>query len=66
MGVNYGLNKVRFVSPVKVGTKIRAKATLKSVEEVAGGIQNTLEFAIQAEGSSKPACVVEWLTRLYF
>jgi acyl dehydratase len=65
MGVNYGLNKVRFPAPVPVGSKVRARVTLKDVEQVAGGLQNTLVVAIEREGGDKPVCIAEWVTRQY-
>ena len=65
MGVNYGLNKVRFPSPVPVGAKVRLTATLKNVEEVAGGLQLTLSAVIEREGGDKPVCIAEWVTRAY-
>jgi len=65
MGVNYGLNKVRFPAPVPVGSKVRARVTLKDVEEVAGGLQNTLAVTIEREGGDKPVCIAEWVTRQY-
>ncbi len=65
MGVNYGLNKVRFPAPVPVGSKLRARVTLKDVEEVAGGLQNTLAVTIEREGGDKPVCIAEWVTRTY-
>ncbi len=65
MGVNYGLNKVRFPAPVPVGARIRLVATLLDVEEVAGGLQLTVSGVIEREGSDKPVCVLESLTRLY-
>ncbi len=65
MGVNYGLNKVRFPSPVPVGSKVRLTATLKSVEEVAGGLQLTLSAVIQREGGDKPVCIAEPVYRYY-
>jgi acyl dehydratase len=65
MGVNYGLNKVRFPAAVPVGSKVRARVTLKSVEEVAGGLQNTLTVTIEREGGDKPVCIAEWVTRQY-
>ncbi len=65
MGVNYGLNKVRFPSPVPVGSKVRAAATLKSVEEVAGGLQCTLSVAVEREGGDKPVCIAEPVFRYY-
>jgi acyl dehydratase len=66
MGVNYGLNKVRFPAPVPVGSKIRLTATLLDVEEVKGGaVQLTVAGVIEREGSDKPVCVLESLTRIY-
>jgi acyl dehydratase len=65
MGVNYGLNKVRFPAPVPVGSKVRARVTLKDVEEVAGGLQNTLAITVVGEGGDKPVCIAEWVTRAY-
>ncbi len=65
MGVNYGTNKVRFVSPVPVGSRLRAGGTLAAVEEVAGGIQATLDLTFEVEGAGKPACVAQVLYRLY-
>ncbi len=65
MGVNYGLNKVRFPSPVPVGSKVRLTATLKSVEEVAGGLQLTLSAVIEREGGDKPVCIAEPVYRYY-
>jgi acyl dehydratase len=65
MGVNYGLNKVRFPSPVPVGAKVRATATLKEVSEFAGGLQYTLSVTVEREGGDKPACVAEPVYRVY-
>jgi acyl dehydratase len=65
MGVNYGLNKVRFPSPVPVGSKLRLTATLKDVEEVAGGLQLTVAAVIEAEGIAKPVCIAEPVFRFY-
>ena len=65
MGVNYGLNKVRFPSPVPVGSKVRATATLQQVEEIAGGLQYTLAVTIEREGGDKPVCVAEPVYRVY-
>jgi acyl dehydratase len=66
MGVNYGLNKVRFPAPVPVGSRIALTATLLEVEEVkGGGLQLTVGGVIEREGSDKPVCVLESLTRLY-
>ena len=63
--VNYGLNKVRFPSPVKVGSRIRLTARLAEVEEVPGGAQITVEGAIEIEGATKPAAVLQSLSRFY-
>jgi acyl dehydratase len=65
MGVNYGLNKVRFPAPVPVGSKVRLSATLKTVEEVAGGLQLTLAAVIEREGGDKPVCIAEPVYRYY-
>ena len=59
MGVNYGLNTLRFPSPVPVGSKLRLTATLKDVEEVAGGLQLTVAAVIEAEGIVKQVCIAE-------
>ena len=65
MGINYGLNRVRFPSPVKVGSKVRAAVRNLSIEDVQGGIQVVNEVTISIEGQDKPACVAETITRLY-
>ena len=65
MGVNYGLNKLRFPSPVPVGSKLRAGATLAGVEQVSGGVQVTLTVTFEIEGGAKPVCVAEILFRYY-
>ena len=65
MGINYGLNKVRFVSVVPAGSKIRARIALQNLEDFPGGHQRTWGVTIEREGSDKPACVAEWLTRTY-
>jgi len=66
MGVNYGLNKVRFPAPVPAGSRVRATATLLSVEEVSGGVQLTSQVTVEREGGDKPVCVAETVSRLYF
>ncbi|MFJ4555140.1 MaoC family dehydratase [Streptomyces massasporeus] len=63
--VNYGLNKVRFPAPVKAGSRIRLTAKLAEVEEVPGGVQITVEGAIEIEGAAKPAAVLQSLSRFY-
>ncbi len=65
MGVNYGAGKVRFPSPVPVGSNVRLGATLTSVEDVAGGAQVTMEFVFEVEGAPKPSCVAEVIFRYY-
>jgi len=66
MGVNYGLNKLRFPSPVPVGAKLRAGAALKDVTEIEGGAQIVLETTFEVEGAPKPSCVAELVFRYYF
>jgi acyl dehydratase len=65
MGVNYGANKIRFPSPVPVGSKLRLGAKLLSVEDIPGGAQMTMEFTFEVEGATKPSCVAEVVFRLY-
>ncbi|RLE24245.1 MAG: dehydratase [Actinobacteria bacterium] len=65
MGVNYGAGKIRFPSPVPVGSKLRLGASLTSVDDVAGGAQVTMEFVFEVEGSTKPSCVAEVIFRYY-
>ena len=65
MGVNYGANKVRFMSPVPVGSKLRAGVKLVGVDDVTGGVQVTLETTFEVEGAKKPSCVAEVLFRYY-
>jgi acyl dehydratase len=65
MGVNYGANKVRFPSPVPVGARLRLGVKLLQVEEIAGGVQTTLEFTFECEGAPKPSCVAEIIFRSY-
>ena len=65
MGVNYGANKIRFPSPVPVGSKLRIGAELANVEDVAGGVQVTLDTTYEIEGGEKPVCVAQLLFRYY-
>jgi len=65
MGVNYGLNKVRFPAPVPVGSKVRLTATLVAAEPVPGGLQLTIGAVVEREGGDKPVCVAELLFRTY-
>lgn len=67
MGINYGLNRVRFTSPVPVGSELRARMKLLSVEDVAGnGVQMIWQVEIERRGADKPVCVAESITRRYF
>lgn len=66
MGVNYGVDKIRFPAAVPVGSRIRGKGTLTSVEETKdGGIQSKVTVTIELEGSDRPACIVETISRYY-
>ena len=65
MGINYGLNRLRFVSPVTAGSRVRARLTLQAVEDVTGGTQITWTVTVEAEGAQKPSLVAEWLVRYY-
>ena len=65
MGINYGCNKVRFINPVKVGSRVRVTSEVVSVEEAGGGIQLVVKATIEIEGEEKPACVAETVTRLF-
>ena len=66
MGVNYGANKVRFPSPVPVGSKLRLGVKLLDVEDVTSGVQMTMEFTFECEGAPKPSCVAEIIFRSFF
>jgi acyl dehydratase len=63
--LNYGLNKVRFISPMPVGGKLRMRSKLVSVDDVAGGAQLLTEATFEREGGEKPVCVAEQLVRVY-
>lgn len=64
-GVNYGYNRVRFPSPMLVGSRVRMRARLLSVEDIMDGVQIAIEQVFEREGSDKPVCVAESLGRLY-
>jgi acyl dehydratase len=67
MGINYGVNKVRFTNPVPVGKRVRARAKLASAEEKEpNALQVATEITFEIDGEDKPVCVAETLTRLYF
>lgn len=65
LGVNYGLNRVRFTSPAPVGSRLRAHFKLLGFEAIEGGAQLTIEATIEREGQAKPVCVAESVTRRY-
>ena len=66
MGVNYGLNKVRFPAPLPAGSSVRASAVISDVAEVAGGLQVIMTVTITADGAGKPCCVAESVSRMAF
>jgi acyl dehydratase len=63
MAINYGYNKVRFITPVKVGAKVRARGELTSINQLEGAVQATTTITVEIEGSGKPAAVVESIVR---
>ncbi len=65
MGVNYGLNRVRFTSPVPVGSLVRGRFKLLEYKPIEGGAQITFDVTIEREGADKPACVAEAVSRRY-
>ena len=64
-GINYGLDKVRFPAPLPVGSKVRMRGRVASVQDIAGGVQLTLELTFEREGGDKPVCVAQALSRVY-
>ena len=65
MGVNYGLNRVRFMAPVTVGSRVRGRFKLLACEPIEGGAQITMEVTMEREGSAKPVCIAESVARRY-
>jgi len=65
MGVNYGLNRLRFTSPVPAGSRVRARFTLTKLEDIEGGVQTTWNVVVEREGGDKPVMVAETLSRHY-
>jgi acyl dehydratase len=65
MGINYGLNRVRFTGPVPAGSRVRARFVLAACEEIEGGVQAVWSVSVECEGEAKPALVSEWITRRY-
>jgi acyl dehydratase len=66
MGINYGLNRARFTSPVKSGSRVRARFTLAAYDKLDGGVQITWSATMEIEGAEKPALIAEWIGRHYF
>lgn len=66
MGVNYGVNRVRFTAPVPAGSRVRARITLAKLERIEGGIQLTWNVVMEIDGGAKPAMVAETVSRRYF
>ena len=66
MGINYGLNRVRFTTPVKSGSRVRGRFTLAKFDKLEGGAQLTWNVVVECEGADKPAMVAEWIGRSYF
>lgn len=66
MGVNYGVNRVRFPAPVPVGGAVRLVARIAEVEPVDGGVQLVAQLTVRADGEDKPCCVAETVSRIYF
>lgn len=65
MGVNYGLDRVRFPAPLPSGGRVRGRFVLASVEPVDGGVQLAIDAAVESEGGDRPVCVARWLVRRY-
>jgi acyl dehydratase len=66
LGVNYGLNRVRFISPVRAGSNIRARIALQSLKDVQpDGVEALFNATVELENSAKPCCVAEWIVRYY-
>ena len=65
MAINYGLNRVRFISPVPSGSRVRARFSVAAVEDLAGSIQVTWQITIEREGGDRPCCAAEWIVRYY-
>ena len=65
MGINYGLGRVRFVSPVPAGSRIRGRFRLAALKEIKGGAQATWDVTVEREGGERPCCAAEWLVRYY-
>lgn len=65
MGINYGLNRVRFPTAVRAGSRIRARVTLQSLKELPDCAEATFSVSVECEGAEKPCCAAEWIVRYY-
>lgn len=65
MGINYGLNRVRFPSPVRADSQIRARVGLQSLKELPDALEAVFSVSLEVQGSEKPCCVAEWIVRYY-
>lgn len=65
MGVNYGFNRLRFTAPVQVGSRLRARFSVKDLQPIEGGAQIVWDVTMECEGGDKPVLIAEWLTRRY-
>ncbi|HXZ20400.1 MAG TPA: MaoC family dehydratase [Candidatus Acidoferrales bacterium] len=65
MGINYGLNRVRFPAPVRSGSRIRGRVSLDSLKDFQGGSEAVYSLTVESEGAAKPCCVAEWIVRYY-
>ncbi|MDX2274579.1 MAG: MaoC family dehydratase [Hyphomonadaceae bacterium] len=65
MGVNVGLDRLRFIAPVRVGSKLRASGEVIKVEEIKGAIQSVVRLTVEIEGEDKPACIMDTVSRYY-
>ena len=66
MGVNYGLNRVRFTAPLPAGSRVRARFTLQKFEKLEGGVQVTWNVVVERDGGERPVLVAEWIGRHYY
>jgi acyl dehydratase len=65
MGVNYGLNRVRFPAAVRAGSRIRARVALDSIKDFSNAVEVVFSLTVECEGAQKPCCVAEWIVRFY-
>ncbi len=65
MGVNYGLNRVRFPAPVRADSKIRARVSLQALKELSEGVEAVFSMVVEGEGTGKPCCAADWVVRYY-